>query len=407
MFKVAQDSAWEGKKIGVSAKNHHLADLAHHPTPLGLVSSIIVQFLRVGTFVNNDGKMCFVFIEPSKKELSEIIIPAFLTGFLNWLVMIAKNKIEDEADIKIPKAISRLAHTISSTPILIEIVKCADNWFGHLVSDMGGSKNTAGGGMGIPGVFVSLLHELCWIPGISNTCLPQIVNDLYVKQKVDLRHELAYVDNIKIQAIPVMLNEVFVRASYMLVILGRELSTKEDITKVNWNLVIPFNNRTVDRMIAVSTMTFNMVDTGDAALRAAVESGGNFVLFSGRFVARYNYVGAGRAALAIVKEVSNEVKETQLIHEKMLLMGVKAEIFMMQLQKFKEQLEEKVSNYLAEDIEEFIEGFDYINEGLSSNNSDLVIKGNVVIQKVLGREPQFTTQEEFDDLMSSEIPFEF
>lgn len=407
MFKVAQDSAWRGKEISVSAKNHHLADLAHHPTPLGLVSSIIVQFLRVGTFVNKDGKMCFVFIKPSEKELLDIIIPAFLTGFLNWLVMIAKNKIEDETDIKIPKAISRLAHTISSTPILIEIVKCADNWFGHLVSDMGGSKNTAGGGMGISGVFVSLLHELCCIPGINKTCLPQIVNDLYVKQKIDLRHELTYVDNIKIQAIPVILNEVFVRASYMLVNLGRELSTKEDITKVNWNLVIPFNNRTVDRMIAVSTMTFNMVDTGDAALRAAIESGGNFVLFSGRFVARYNYVGAGRAALAIVKEVSNEVKETQLIHEKMLLMGVKAEIFMIQLQKFKEQLEEKVSNYLAEDIEEFIEGFDYINEGLSSNNSDLVIKGNVVIQKVLGREPQFTTQEEFDGLMNSEIPFEF
>lgn len=407
MFKVAQDNIWKCEKIGVSAKNHHLADLAHHPTPLGLVSSIVVQFLKVGTFVNKDGDFHFVFIKTSKEELSEIIIPAFLTGFLNWLVMIEKNKIEEETDIKIPKAISRLAHTISSTPILVEIVKCADNWFGHLVSDMGGSKNTAGGGMGIPGVFVSLLQELCIIPGINKTCLPQIVNDLYVKQKIDLRHELTYVDNIKIQAIPVILNEVFVRASYMFVNLGRELSIKKDIAKVNWNLAIPFNNRTVDRMIAVSIMTFNMVDTGDAALRAAIESGGNFVLFSGRFVARYNYVGAGRAALAIVKEVSNEVKETQLIHEKMLLMGVKAEIFMRQLQKFKEQLEEKVSNYLAEDIEEFIEGFDYINEGFSSNNSDLVIKGNVVIQKVLGREPQFTTQEEFDGLMSSEIPLEF
>lgn len=407
MFKVAQDNIWKCEKIGVSAKNHHLADLAHHPTPLGLVSSIVVQFLRVGTFVNKDGDFHFVFIKTSKEELSEIIIPAFLTGFLNWLVMIEKNKIEEETDIKIPKAISRLAHTISSTPILVEIVKCADNWFGHLVSDMGGSKNTAGGGMGIPGVFVSLLQELCIIPGINKTCLPQIVNDLYVKQKIDLRHELTYVDNIKIQAIPVILNEVFVRASYMFVNLGRELSIKKDIAKVNWNLAIPFNNRTVDRMIAVSIMTFNMVDTGDAALRAAIESGGNFVLFSGRFVARYNYVGAGRAALAIVKEVSNEVKETQLIHEKMLLMGVKAEIFMRQLQKFKEQLEEKVSNYLVEDIEEFIEGFDYINEGFSSNNSDLVIKGNVVIQKVLGREPQFTTQEEFDGLMSSEIPLEF
>lgn len=406
-FKVVQDNVWKGEEIGVSAKNHHLADLAHHPTPLGLVSSIVAQFLRVGTFVNKNGELHFVFIKTSKEELLEIIIPAFLTGFLNWLVMIAKNKIEDETDIKMPKTISQLAHTISLSPILIELINCADNWFGHLVSDMGGSKNTAGGGMGIPGVFMSLLHELCLIPGINNTCLPQIVNDLYVKQKIDLRHELTYADNIKIQAIPVILNEVFIRIGYMLLNLSRELSTKEDITEVNWNLIIPFNNRTVDRMVAVSTMTFNMVDTGDAALRAAIESGGNFVLFSGRFVARYNYVGAGRAALAIVKEVSDEVKETQLIHEKMLLMGVKAEIFMIQLQKFKEQLEEKVSNYLAEGIEEFIEGFDYINEGLSSNNSDLVIKGNVVIQKVLGREPQFTTQEEFDGLMNSEIPFEF
>ena len=42
-----------------------------------------------------------------------------------------------------------------------------------------------------------------------------------------------------------------------------------------------------------------------------------------------------------------------------------------------------------------------MKEGIASNDSDLVIKGNVVIQKVLGREPQFTSQKEFDDLMDS------
>ena len=47
---------------------------------------------------------------------------------------------------------------------------------------------------------------------------------------------------------------------------------------------------------------------------------------------------------------------------------------------------------------------EYSNEGLKTNNSDLVIKGNVTIQRVLGREPQFTTQKEFDDLMESDIP---
>lgn len=66
-------------------------------------------------------------------------------------------------------------------------------------------------------------------------------------------------------------------------------------------------------MLAVSSMTFTVADTADAAVHAAIESSGNWVLFSGRFVTRFNYVGAGRAAVAIVKEISNERKETQLI----------------------------------------------------------------------------------------------
>ena len=48
-------------------------------------------------------------------------------------------------------------------------------------------------------------------------------------------------------------------------------------------------------------------------------------------------------------------------------------------------------------------GFDFIKEGFNTGNSDLVIKGNVIIQRVLGREPQFTTQKEFDDLMESDV----
>ena len=129
-------------------------------------------------------------------------------------------------------------------------------------------------------------------------------------------------------------------------------------------------------------------------------------MFSGRFVARYNYVGAGRAAIAIVREFSNEKKEAQLIHEKMLLMDAKAEVMFTQLQAFKAELNEKLSDYLAEDIEIFMSGFDDINSGLKSNNSDLVIRGNVTIQRVLGREPQFTSQQEFDDLMEADIPLQ-
>ena len=406
-FKVAQDNVWKGADIGVSAKNHHLADLAHHPTPAGLMSALIVQFLRVGTFVNKDGEWHFLFVPTTKEDISNIAIPAFITGVLNWLVAISTEKYEEETGKEIPKTLRRLAHVIASTPAIIEVVKCADNWFGHLVSDMGGSKNTAGGGMGVPGIFLSLLHELSTLPIFKDSNLPAIVNDLYVNKKLDLRHELAYAQQVKLQAVPVIFIEICVRLGFMILQLEKELLENGSLEKVNWRRVIPFANRSVDRCLAIATMTFNVVDTGDAALRAAIEFGGNWVLFSGRFVARYNFVGAGRAALAIVKEVSNERKEAQLIHERMILMDAKAQMFYQQLQQFKAQLEEKVSNYLAEDIETFIEGFDYIKEGLETGDSNLVIKGNVAIQKVLGREPQFTTQEEFDELMESDAPLQF
>ena len=116
------------------------------------------------------------------------------------------------------------------------------------------------------------------------------------------------------------------------------------------------------------------------------------MLFSGRFVTRFNYVGAGRAALSIVREVSKEKKEAQLIHEKMILSEAKAALFLKQLQEFKEQLDRKVTNYLAEDIEGFMAGFADMRQGLAGGDSNLVIRGNVTIQKVLGREPQFTNQ---------------
>ena len=218
--------------------------------------------------------------------------------------------------------------------------------------------------------------------------------------------ELAFGENIKAQAIPVIFNELFVRIGCMLLHFEKEVIEKKGLKGINWRYVFPFANRTIDRMLLVATMTFNVVDTGDAALRAAIESGGNWVIFSGHFVARYNYVGAGRAAIAIAKEFSNEKKEAQLIHERMVLMDAKAQMLYGQLQDFKAKLNEKLTEYLVEDIEAFMAGFDDINAGLKSNNSDLVIKGNVTIQRVLGREPQFTTQKEFDDLMDSDIPLQ-
>ena len=385
-FPIAADKATAAFGGGLQ---HHLRDFSHHPTPVGLVCSILTQF--TGNVYGTDVSGKFKAV-----QLAE-----------DGLALVGKS---------IPEKIT------------FGVV----NWFFHMVSDVAGSSGSVmkgSFGTGLPGPLVSLLKEFSaaplfkkqnakgykefsvYISKLFNGTLlgERNANGDLIPLKFDLRTETGVAAQIGQQTIPVIINECFVRVFYSLRRLLGELSREDiqswgELDKINWNGIIPFRNRTVDRMLTIASMTFTVADTADAAVHAAIESGGNWVLFSGRFVARFNYVGAGRAALSIVRGVSNEKKEAQLIHEKMILSEAKAALFLKQLQAFKEQLDWKVSNYLAEDIEGFMAGFADMQQGLASGDSNLVIRGNVTIQKVLGREPQFANQKEFDELMESDIP---
>ena len=386
-FPIAADKATAAFGGGLQ---HHLRDFSHHPTPVGLVCSILTQF--TGNVYGTDVAGAFKCVLLNKDGCLDIIGKSFPEKIIFGTV----------------------------------------NWFFHMVSDVAGSSGSVmkgSFGTGIPGPLVSLLKEFSstrlfkkqdangykeFSVRISKLFNGTLLGELdsngnLIPLKFDLRTEMGVAMQVGKQTIPVIINECIVRAFFLLRQLLQELSRDEvqdwsDVDKIDWKAIIPFRNRTVDRMLTIASMTFTVADTTDAAIHAAIESGGNWILFSGRFVTRFNYVGAGRAALSIVREVSNEKKEAQLIHEKMILSESKAALFLKQLQEFKAQLDLKVSNYLAEDIESFMSGFEDMQQGLSTGDSDLVIRGNVTIQKVLGREPQFTNQEEFDALMESDAP---
>ena len=385
-FPIAADKATAAFGGGLQ---HHLRDFSHHPTPVGLVCSILTQF--TGNVYGTDVAGAFQCVPLNKDGLN----------------LVGKSFPE-------------------------KIMFGAVNWFFHMVSDVAGSSGSAmkgSFGTGLPGPLVSLLKEFSstrlfkkqdakgckefsvYISKLFNGTLlgERDANGNLIPLKFDLRTEMGVAMQVGKQTIPVIINECIVRSFFLLHRLLQELSRDDiqdwsDVHKINWKAIIPFRNRTVDRMLTIASMTFTVADTADAAIHAAIESGGNWVLFSGRFVTRFNYVGAGRAALSIVREVSNEKKEAQLIHEKMILSEAKTALFLKQLQEFKEQLDMKVSNYLVEDIEGFMSGFADMRQGMLTGDSDLVIRGNVTIQKVLGREPQFTNQKEFDALMESDAP---
>ena len=71
--------------------------------------------------------------------------------------------------------------------------------------------------------------------------------------------------------------------------------------------------------------------------------------------------------------------------------------------KFKYDKDSLKENLSIEEI------FDLVSElggePIMGNDSDGYIRGNTAIQEILGYKSQFTNQEEFDDLMDSDIAF--
>lgn len=260
-FPVPSDSIWKGKDVGISAKSHHLDDLAHHPTPIGLFFSILTQFTKKGYFQNGEGTFLPISIDENGLELIGSDIPS-------------------------------------------KIFCGTVNWFFHLVSDMSGSNKTAGVGMGIPGPIVSLLKELSTIPGLDQTGLPKKLKEVFVKERFDLRAELAVLHEVGRQAVPVLINEVLVRAFYFIRRLVTEVKSKRSLKDIEWRETLPWNNRTIARMLTIATGTFTAVDLADATIRAAIKSGGNWATFGTQLLLQVNFVGIGRFTVAVYSDVS-------------------------------------------------------------------------------------------------------
>ena len=291
-YPIPTDNLWKGKDIGIFAKSHHLDDLAHHPTPLGLFFSILTQFTMKGYFQNSTGQFLPITIDENGRDLIGNDTPhKFLAGILNW--------------------------------------------FFHLASDMSGSKKTAGVGMGIPGPIVSLLKELSIMPGLNKTGLAKKANEIFVKERFDLRSELAVGRELGRQAVPVIMNEVLVRAFYFIRRLVMEIKEKQSLEEIDWKKTLPWKNRTIVRMLTIATGTLTLIDLGDAAIRGAVKSGGNPAMFAKEFILHVNFVGVGRFVIAVATDTTMGLKRAKLRNERIVILSkqlhlINAKIYYMQ-----------------------------------------------------------------------------
>lgn len=378
-YHTAHDSGYKHKTEGDhwidSAMFHRLDDLAHHPTLLGLVASILSRYLRLVIFIDGtDGKPHIFFSDTSsgntkKRELKDLMkawVGAIIGGICLWLVHVAEKKYEEINDEKMPKPLKKIVKAIGTMPMIIEVLKAVDVWVGHMMSDVSTSQ-------GIPGIFLSLLKELSVLPILRNTNFRVYVDSLYRKGEQNLNEWGGVVFTAaKKQAIPVLINETITRSFYFVRHLIEEYKAHNDWKSVNWENVISFKNRTIVRMLTISTGTFTTIDLADAAIRSAVKNAGQVAspTFWKDFILRVNFVGIGRLAIAIGTDVGMGMKKSALENKRMVLMSEQIELLNARVFYYQENmwLQIDATEQSLEDLEKYI---DYSANVFSDSYSDI------------------------------------
>lgn len=278
-------------------RQHHLRDFAHHPTPVGMVFSLLTQFTSKSYGTDTAGKFIVVEVK-STTFIGKDLPQKLLFGVVYWCL--------------------------------------------HMVSDMAGSSATPGAGTGLPGPILSLLKELSAFPifqdkeGVNQLSekLSKLFNGTLLADRdengkilaggarpFDLRAEIGVAYELSRQALPVVVNECFVRAFYFIRRLIAEVKGKRSFSDIDWERTLPWNNRTIRRMLTIATGTFTAVDLADAAIRAGMKSGGNFAAFGAQLVLRVNFVGIGRFAIAAYSDVSMGSQRERLRDERIAVLS--------------------------------------------------------------------------------------
>lgn len=267
--KSPTDSVWNYKGSSITADSHHIDDLSHHASIVGLIASIMTQFTKHGYFSDHSANYLSLEIDASSGNLIGHNVPTkIICGFTNW--------------------------------------------FWHLISDVAGtSGKNAGAGMGIPGPIVSLAKEISMLPGIKKTDLSECINNVF-KDGMDFRSEIA-------QSIPVLMNEIIIRIFYSVRRFIVEYKSKKTISEINWRLIKSSGNKTLARMLTISTGVFEAVDLLDALVEGAIHSKANWAEFGRQVVMRLNFVGIGRFTIALGTDTFMELCKGNESKERMLL----------------------------------------------------------------------------------------
>ena len=116
-------------------------------------------------------------------------------------------------------------------------------------------------------------------------------------------------------------------------------------------------------------------------------------------------IGFVSAVLGVYRQIDTALTEKQLAHEERVRIEAEVHENIKILNAQRSEMEMVVTEYMEQRLEIIEQAFDQIELAILEDNSDLFIGGNNMIQAMLGRQAQFTSQDEFDALMDMDDAF--
>ena len=426
------------------AKHHHLYDFSHHPTPVGWFCSVLSQFSKYAYGTDKTGK----FMDPVKitgKGLDSIYsdpISKVWNGTIDWIFHMVSDMAGSSGSVAKERYGTGLPGPMLS---LLKEISSKEKVRNHFLKE-GKERDD----------FSAFVQNL-----FNGRFLADHNADGRVIKKTeipfDLRTEIGLAHELTKQIIPVLINECIVRAFFAVTRFVKELERKEvssidDIKNVDFKAFLPFNNPELKQMLLISTASFSTVDIAAAGIKAAAKNPGNKYGFAKDFLLGINYAGVVRLGFAgfgvavppeklekcyddfaelskkiqdneIVKLISEvpvgfvpackkvieicrtSVSEYQAAREERIRIQQECEEHIRILTEYRNEIETHVSGYLVSNITVFDEAFDQMDTAIMNNDSDAFISANEGIQKQLGKDMQFHSQDEFDGLMDSDDDF--
>lgn len=243
----------DGYVEGLNIHNHHLLSLAHTPSLLGLLVGIIDQLTGKATLIGTDGVLSRVTTKNINKEL-------------------------DSSTWK-------------------KIIDAITNWFGHVMSDISGSKKSKGRGEGLPVPGWWILQKLQFgkvnIKGNEKTIAE--VSEWMFKNGYDVRAFTA-------QSIPIVIYEILVRLYWF---YKQYFYYGKD-----FKICLPVANEKnpdLSRMLLIAAGSFSTVDLSHATIKSKGLSD------IGTFLLTINYPGLLDLGFRGYQNIKNNLKQRKRV----------------------------------------------------------------------------------------------